>query len=213
MFDLQQLRRHLRLKPAALSAVWILTIAAGMSVVWKHEFSAGTPASPSPIWPRASKLPRPSKTPVLVMLAHPRCPCTRASIGELAKIMTTLQGRLSSYVLFFAPKDSSLDWQTTDLWASAQAIHGVHVSADEDGREARLFRAATSGQTILYSASGRLLFSGGITKSRGHHGDSVGKSAIESLVNEANVDTERTPVFGCDLLGSALQSGQTGVSE
>lgn len=130
MLHLQQLLRYLRLKPAILSVVWTLTIAAGMNAVWKHELSPGTVALPSHMWPVASKLPPPSNTPVLVMLAHPRCPCTRASIGELAKLMASLQGRLSSHVLSYTPKHSSLDWQETDLWASAQAIPGVQVSAD-----------------------------------------------------------------------------------
>jgi len=210
---LQRLLNLMRLKLIVFSVLWILTIVAGMSAVWKHEFSPGTPAIPSPTWPVASKLRRPSNTPVLVMLAHPRCPCTRASIEELAKLMVSTQGRLSSHVLFYTPKRSSLDWQETDLWASAQAIPGVTVNADEDGREARLFGAATSGQTVLYGISGQLLFSGGITKSRGHSGDNSGRSALVSLVNEANTDRKRTPVFGCDLLGSALQSDRTRVNE
>jgi len=202
-----------RIKLAIPGAVWILTIAAGMSAVWTHELSPGPPALPSSVWPAASKLPHPSSTPVLVMLAHPRCPCTRASIGELAKLMASMQGRLSSHVLFYVPKHSGIDWQKTDLWASAQAIPGVRVNADEDGRESKLFRAATSGQTVLYGISGQLLFSGGITKSRGHSGDNASTSAIVSLINEAKPDQERTPVFGCDLLGPALQPDRTRMSE
>lgn len=206
MLRLQPLRRRMKFNTTILSVAWIVAVAAGMSVVWKHELSPGTPALPSQLWPAASTLPRPSSTPVLVMLAHPRCPCTRASIGELAKLMASLQGRLRSHVLFYTPKDSSLDWRQADLWASAAAIPGVQVSADENGQEARLFCGATSGQTVLYSASGQLLFSGGITNSRGHSGDSAGASAVFSLVHGAKTTRETASVFGCDLLSPAPPS-------
>lgn len=205
MPHLQELARYLRRNLAILSLVWILAIAAGMGEVWKHELSPGTAALPLSMWPAASRLRPPSNFPVLVMLAHPRCPCTRASIGELAMLMAQLQGRLDAHVLFYKPRNSGLGWEQTDLWASAQAIPGVQVTADENGLEARLFRATTSGQTVLYSASEQLLFSGGITNSRGHSGDNTGRSAIASLVGGGRPDQKRTLVFGCDLFGTAHQ--------
>ena len=70
---------------------------------------------------------------------------------------------------------------------------------DGDGQEARLFHAVTSGQTVLYDSQGRLLFSGGITASRGHSGDNAGRSAIVSLVNAEVPDRTETLVFGCPL--------------
>jgi len=76
------------------------------------------------------------------------------------------------------------------------------VLTDEDGIEARSFGAVTSGQALLYSAQGRLLFSGGITESRGHSGDNAGRSAIESLVmngSEGLRTPASTPVYGCPL--------------
>ena len=70
---------------------------------------------------------------------------------------------------------------------------------DDDGREARLFHAATSGQAVLYDPQGRLLFSGGITASRGHSGDNAGRSSIVSLVHAGVPDRTETSVFGCPL--------------
>jgi hypothetical protein len=133
------------------------------------------------------------------MLAHPHCPCTRASIGELASIMAHSQGRLTAYVLFLKPQVFSEDWEKTDLWQSAATIPGVTVIPDDDGREARLFRAVTSGQVVLYHSEGRLLFSGGITSSRGHSGDNAGQSSIVSLVNAGVPVRTETFVFGCPL--------------
>src|SRR5436190_6315 len=80
------------------------------------------------------------------------------------------------------------------------AIPGVTVRADVDGEAARRFGAATSGQALLYTADGRLLFSGGITESRGHEGDNAGRSAIAALVLGAEPTKLATsPVYGCPL--------------
>jgi len=73
------------------------------------------------------------------------------------------------------------------------------VLSDVSGTEARLFGAQASGQTMLYDAAGNLQFSGGITASRGHAGDSPGRSAILSIVNTGNSDWTHTSVYGCSL--------------
>jgi hypothetical protein len=113
--------------------------------------------------------------------------------------MAQSHGRLVAYVLFLKPAGFSDDWEKTDLWQSAAGIPGVNPIVDGDGVEARRFRARTSGQTVLYDAEGRLLFSGGITMARGHAGDNAGRSAIISLVNEQVSEQAETPVFGCPL--------------
>jgi hypothetical protein len=113
--------------------------------------------------------------------------------------MAHSQGRLSAYVLFLKPAGFSEDWEQTDLWQSAANIPGVKVMLDGDGKEARLFHAGTSGQTVLYDPHGRLLFSGGITGSRGHFGDNAGQASIVSLVNAEVPSQTETSVFGCPL--------------
>jgi hypothetical protein len=138
---------------------------------------------------------------MLVMAVHPYCPCSRASLGELALLMTRLHGRISACVLFYKPQGFSEAWEKTDLWQSAAAIPGVAVLRDEGGLEAFRFGALTSGQTMVYDVSGSLLFSGGITSSRGHLGDNAGFEAIVSSVLHGREERASTPVFGC-LLGN-----------
>jgi hypothetical protein len=113
--------------------------------------------------------------------------------------MTRAQDRVTAYVLFLKPPGFPDYWEETDLWRSAAAIPGVKVLRDDAGAEARRFRAATSGQTLLYDADGRLLFSGGITASRGHAGDNAGRSVIVALLTEGQGGQTETPVFGCPL--------------
>ncbi|MEO8436126.1 MAG: RedB protein [Pyrinomonadaceae bacterium] len=178
---------------------WVALVATGLWLLWGYENTPGIAAEAPRQWPNQSRMQRATDHPTLVMLAHPHCPCTRASIGELASIMAHSQGRLRAYVLFIKPEGISKNWEETDLWHSAANIPGVEVVPDGDGREARLFRASTSGQTVLYDPEGRLLFSGGITQSRGHFGDNAGQAAIVSLVNSETPNQTETSVFGCPL--------------
>jgi hypothetical protein len=188
-----------RLILTAAGALWLLVIGAGISTLRNYESTPGVAAATPDRWPTASRIKPAADHPTLVMTAHPHCPCTRASVGELARLMTQAQGRVTAYVLFVKPPDFSAGWEQTDLWASAAAIPGVTPLRDDDGVEAGLFHAATSGQTALYDAAGNLLFSGGITGARGHAGDNAGRTAIVSLLTDGDAEQRDAPVFGCPL--------------
>lgn len=188
-----------RLILTAAGAFWLLAIGAGMGLLWNYESTPGVAAATPERWPRDSRIQPDADRATLVMLAHPHCPCTRASIGELSRLMTQAQGRVTAYVLFVRPPGFSDGWAESELWASAAAIPGVTPLLDEGGVEAGRFHAQTSGQTALYDASGELLFSGGITSARGHAGDNAGRTAIVSLVTSGEAEELGTPVFGCPL--------------
>lgn len=178
---------------------WFSIVIVGLWLLWGYETTPGIAAESPRQWPADSRIHLAPDHATLIMLAHPHCPCTRASIGELASIMAHSQGRLRAYVLFVRPEGFADGWEVTDLWQSASDIPGVKPILDGDGREARLFHAATSGQTLLYDPEGRLLFSGGITGSRGHFGDNAGQGAVVALVNSQVPDQTETSVFGCPL--------------
>ena len=131
---------------------------------------------------------------------------------ELAQLMARVQGKVAAYVLFYKPRDPSQtggtgpDWENTELRRTAVQIPGVTVLSDVDGAEARRFGAETSGHTFLFDSTGRLLFNGGITESRGHSGDNAGESAIVSLVNNHVSKRAETFVFGCSL-GNQRKTG------
>jgi hypothetical protein len=179
--------------------VWASLVATGLWFLLGYENAPGEAGKPPNEWPSISRIQLGRSEPTLVMLAHPRCPCTRASIGELAKIMAHSQGRLRAHVLFIKPDGFPDEWERASLWQSASEIPGVNVVSDPDGIEARLFQAVTSGQTVLYNTEGRLVFSGGITSARGHHGDNAGESAIIAIVTAAVPARTETSVFGCPL--------------
>jgi hypothetical protein len=188
-----------RLILIATGALWLFMIGTGTGFLWNYEGVPGAAAAAPERWPADSRIPRAPDRATLVMLAHPHCPCTRASVGELSRLMTQAQGRVTAYVLFVKPQGFSTEWEKTDLWASAAAIPGVHVLGDDEGVEAARFHSATSGQTLLYDAEGKLLFSGGITSARGHEGDNAGRTAIVSLLTTSEDALTKTSVFGCPL--------------
>ena len=195
--------------PTAIFALaWIATVAYGLRAMANYETAPGRVGIAPESWPGASRISRATDRATLVMLAHPHCPCTRASVGELAQIMARVQGKVNAYVLFLKPQNSGADWDDTDLRRSAVAIPGVTVVSDVDGAEAQRFGAETSGHTLLFDSSGHRLFSGGITESRGHAGGNAGESAIVSLVNNQTTERKSTFVFGCSLMGREQKESQ-----
>lgn len=199
-------RRTKRILATSLFAIgWIATVAFGLQTLFHYENTPGRVGALPRAWPE-TQIERSSDRPTLIMVAHPHCPCTRASVGELAQIMARLQGEVAAYVLLVKPKEAGRDWEETDLVRSAGAIPGVKILLDPDGVEARRFGAETSGHTQLFGADGRLLFSGGITASRGHAGGNAGESAILALVANQTPPQTGTLVFGCAL----ANRGETG---
>src|ERR671926_1631702 len=102
-----------RLILLAACALWLFVIGAGIKIIWGYESTPGVAASAPDRWPADSRIKPDAGRPTLVMLAHPHCPCTRASIGELARLMTQAQGRVTAYVLFVKPAGFATDWEKT----------------------------------------------------------------------------------------------------
>jgi len=171
----------------------------GAKALWTFQTTPGAAAVAQASWPEASRLPRDTHRATLVMMAHPHCACTRASVAELAVLMQRLRGRLSANVVFLRPAGTPAGWEETDTWRAARGIPGVAVWKDEGGAEAARFDARTSGQVLLYDRAGRLVFSGGITPIRGHLGDSAGQERIVSLVTTGRAGAATSRVFGCAL--------------
>ncbi|MDZ4288585.1 MAG: hypothetical protein U0984_11535, partial [Prosthecobacter sp.] len=157
--------------------LWAGAVGGGMLLLLCYSESAGTEAKAPAQWPQESQIVSSSDRSTLVMFIHPQCPCSRASIGELDRLVARALDRFSVQVLFLKPEGMSQDWVKSDLWRQAAAIPGVTVSYDHDGEEAARFHAVTSGQTLLYDRDGSLVFQGGVTESRGHSGDSAGRAA------------------------------------
>jgi hypothetical protein len=190
---------------AAFVAVWLPAMAFGFKVLWKYSTTPGHAGTPPVDWPAGAPIARGKGRATLVMFAHPQCDCSRATLGELAILMARAGGELDADVFFYLPAHEASTWARTGLWRSASAIPGVRVFEDRDAAVAQSFGAFTSGQTLLYNGSGRLLFKGGITAFRGHSGDNDGRTAITALLRDEAPRNNSLPivtrVFGCNLRG------------
>ncbi len=201
---------HLKKVSIALGiASWLLAVVVGFSLLLRYQFQPGQAAQAHAQWPGSSLIALSPKRPTLIVVAHPKCPCSSASIDELARLMANCQGKVEAYVLFMLPSEergrttlSKEEWQNTPLRRQAQAISGVTVLSDPNGQEGDRFGVATSGNALLYAPDGRLLFAGGLTGSRGHSGDNAGREALESWILN-HQGPQESPVYGC-----AMHSGE-----
>jgi hypothetical protein len=183
----------------AASVAWLAAAAAGLWMVLAYANAPGLAAEAPVYWPADSRIARDTNGPTVVMLAHPQCTCTRASLDELAEVLARSGGTVKTYVVFIKPDGFPEGWEQSDLWQKAARLPGVTPLLDPQGVEADRFGAWTSGQTMLYDDKGRLLFSGGITGARGHAGNNEGRAGLLALLTRASAGKTRTSVFGCPL--------------
>lgn len=194
--------------PIAATLAWGAAVCAGMGVLVDHAVRPGPTGAVPALWPAASRVPGPGARPVLLMFAHPRCPCTRASLAALERTLARCPDCAAVTILVARPAGSDPSWDTAGLPILEAAVPGVAVMTDEGGAEALRFGARVSGHTVVYGRDGRLAYSGGITAARGHEGDNEGFAAVVALLSGRRAGRAVAPVFGCAL--SAAPAGEQG---
>ena len=128
---------------AALAAVaaWLAAIGVGYGRLLQYAATAG----PGVDLPRASRPAATSGRWRLVMFVHPRCPCTRASLGELGRLAARVGDRTDLEVVLVAP-DGQRSAVDPGLARLIGALPGVRVRHDNRAEEARRLQASTSGR-------------------------------------------------------------------
>ena len=175
--------------------VWTATIGAAFNAIRRFETTPGAAALAGPNWPAGSTVPRQRGEWSLVMLVHPHCSCSRASVQELQAVIEKSPS-VQPYVLVYRPGDFEKGWEQGAVLDAASRLRGAKVIIDENGREAKRFGGFTSGQTLLYDRQGRLRFAGGITSLRGHSGVNRGRMDVIRIAS-SGAGTGDHPVFGC----------------
>src|SRR5262249_24925418 len=107
-------------------------LAVGLGLLLDYKRTPGEAASAPPLWPSTSSLPRDPGRATLVLFAHPRCPCTRASLSELEALLAHVSGGASSslnpLVVMARPPGVDAAWtEDGELWRAARRIPGVTV--------------------------------------------------------------------------------------
>lgn len=184
-------------------SLWALAVIAGTYYFVSYSVAAGEPGVPPLIWPSTTRLSLANDRSTLVVFAHPRCSCTRATLEELSTVLDTSRDRMRAYVVFQGFTQEAASWHQTDLWKRASALPGTVVKLDIDHWETQAFGAATSGHALLYSPRGNLLFNGGMTPERGQVGANAGRQSILALARSQMAEIRTMPVYGCPLKGKA----------
>jgi len=179
----------------ASGLVWVSTIATAYQAVRRFETTPGRAADARAFWPAGSSIDRRGDEWTLVMLIHPHCSCSRASVQELQAVLEKAPS-VKPWMLVYRPEDFKRGWEQTEVVKAASRLRRAHVKIDVNGREAKLFGGFTSGQTFLYDRNGKLRFAGGITSLRGHAGINRGRVDIIDIVSSRAADGSH-PVFGC----------------
>ena len=192
-------QRESRRLAAGAGITWLTALALGMFLLNRYQMTPGPASTAAPHWPGGSDIALASDRDALVMFLHPHCACSSASVEELNRLVARSPNVLIQVFMFQANDADNV----TDT-PLGQNVHmpGVVVKPIETVCWQRA-RLCTSGQAYLYNRSGRLLFDGGITGSRGHAGDNAGLDALLNRIcrerESATDSTARTQRFGCPL--------------
>lgn len=187
-----------RLLLGAAIALWVTAIALGARELWHYSQTPGKLAATPERWPVAAGRHIKGK-PAMVIFLHPECPCSRASVTELSRLIGRMPRDLSVTAYFLQLEGEAWSAENSSLWKSVSRLPGVKIVPDAHGQMARVFGAETSGTTLLYDAEGRLRFRGGITSGRGHEGENESEEALISSLRDMKPQPTSTNVFGCSL--------------
>lgn len=181
-----------------MAAVWGIALAAGFGCLVRYSQQEGDRGVPPLTWPESHNLSAPVDRAKLLLFAHPHCPCTRASIRQLERVLTASRQKLDFDVILIGNSSVAADWRETPIAIAASALDRANVRFD-GGELARVFHVRTSGHILLYDSRGVLKFSGGVNSFRGHEGDSQGAGSLVALLRNTSEDLATSPVFGCPL--------------
>jgi hypothetical protein len=128
----------------------------------------------------------------LVLFFHAQCPCSPATIDEVRSAQAHGWSGVVHLVMV-APPDADDEWHRGPVWDAAAQLANTTIYDDSGGRLARRYGAATSGHALLFDSSGRLLFTGGLTPTRGTAADGA------VLLAADRGEFAQRPVYGCPL--------------
>lgn len=184
-------------KLRALAVLWAGLVILVNALLFHYQSTAGDPAKAPSHWPAQSAI-RPGSTPTLLMFVHPSCECTESSLREFNRLLTQAANPINAQVVVSMAPGMSEEWVRLHTLKTLLHSDKVRVMMDVGLRETDLFGVKTSGDVLLYSADGRLLFDGGITPSRGHEGAARGQQCILEAI-KGQAEPRQTQVYGCPL--------------
>jgi len=189
-----------------LAALWLGSVLFCLALLWSRAAQPSRTATPPGLLPAAWREGT-REAPTLLMAVHPRCPCTRATLAELARLLARARPVRPPILLFFKPRGAEDSWIETSLLNSARRL-GCEIRVDSDGDLARSLGLLSSGTVALYRADGTLAFHGGITAGRGHEGENLGQASVEEALQGRALVCPATQAFGCPISDDPVSPGE-----
>lgn len=124
-----------------------------------------------------------------VMLVHPDCPCTEASLNLYLNAVNKTKSPLKTLIVIPGPSRSSRNITLARTIPNSQL---KFLSAEDISKQ---YGISTSGHLLVWNGQ-KLVFSGGVTDARG---EEVAAGAFDELtaVLGSTKAAGETPVFGC----------------
>lgn len=97
--------------PLAILPAWSIAVIGGMGALFAYASEPGLVRHAPQSWPQSTALEPPERRPALLVFLHPNCPCSRATVRQLERLVADADGRMSVRVLVL---DRRLD-RRTDL--------------------------------------------------------------------------------------------------
>jgi hypothetical protein len=188
-----------RLALIVVTALWGAATFASWERLASHAYRQAATTSGVATWPQLGADFLADEKTRIVVFAHPGCPCTRATVAELAEVLADCPADASAAVVFVTAGLPDDVVSNSDTVAAARQTNNVIVVLDDDAQIAARYGATVSGETFAFNAAGRRIFHGGITAARGHRGTSGGRELLEQAIRNPAADTGEAPVFGCRL--------------
>jgi hypothetical protein len=174
-----------------IASGWLVAILGGFLIWERYDATPGT------VGDIAASDGRESAGWRLTVFAHPHCPCTRATLQQLAEIVHS-SPLLSVRVVIVCPVSGPKGGEQGEVGLEARRIARAEVVCDPTGAVAKRAGAETSGHALLFDPAGQVVFRGGLTPVRGRTGKNAGQHAVQTWIG-GGMGAAAAPVYGCPL--------------
>lgn len=189
--------------PTIALTMWLVAVIGGTLTIAAYSNTPGPNIQTVVNWPANTTAMQSVDSPTVVLFLHPKCPCSWSTLREFERALGDDSGLAEIRIGLFCPAGKPDVWTDTKLSKFAEKIHPGSTFVDRSATEAKRFGVLTSGHVMAFSASGKRLFSGGITTSRGHDGENRGSLALRSVFQGDDRPFVEQPVFGCPIIDSS----------
>jgi len=168
--------------------------------IWQLYAFSTTPGDHTVVqsWILQDKLPLKHQLASLVVLIHPKCSCSTATLKEVERLKIGLKDKLDVKLVFISYGDKSKNWYQGPVWDLAVSMKkNVSIVLDNDGQILKTLGTKTSGTAYLVGPDLKVVFQGGLTPIRGHEGATSGQAFIASWVKGNTKSSLIQKIFGC----------------